>query len=105
MTGFLSAHLFSLTGVILLALGLYAFVAHPTVLRKIIAFNVAASGIFLLFGAATRQAGGIDPVPQALIITSLVVAVATTALGVMLAVRLAGSREERTAGDTEEAGE
>lgn len=96
------ATLYAMTGALLLALGLYGFITRATLIRKLIAFNVAGSGIFLLFGATTTYDGSIDPVPQALIITSLVVAVAVTAFGVMLTVRLAGAGQEEDARESEE---
>jgi multicomponent Na+:H+ antiporter subunit C len=54
--------------------------------------NVIASGVFMLFGAiAFRGAGAglnADPVPQALLITGIVVAFSATALAVALLLRL-----------------
>jgi len=98
MTGVVdSALLFALTGCGLIGLGLYGFVVHAHLLRRILAFNVIGSGIFLLFGAlgylGTGQ--GTDPVPQALIITGIVVALSSTAFAVALVVKLA--EEEKTA--------
>ena len=50
------------------------------------------SGVFLLFGVVARRGAaagfGGDPVPQALVITGLVVAFAATALAVALLLRL-----------------
>jgi multicomponent Na+:H+ antiporter subunit C len=92
MTG---ASLFGLCGSALVGLGLYGLIASPGVLRKILAFNLLGSGIFLVFGViagrGTDLAAGIgtDPVPQALVITGVVVAFAATALAVALLLRLA----------------
>jgi len=65
---------------------------HPQPLRKILAFNLIGGGVFLLFGAVARRGAaaglGGDPVPQALVITGLVVAFAATALAVALLLRL-----------------
>ncbi len=76
----------------LIAIGLYGLVLHPTPLRKIIAFNLLGSGTFLLFGIAARRGAGAgflaDPVPQAMVITGIVVAFAATALAVALLLRL-----------------
>jgi multicomponent Na+:H+ antiporter subunit C len=83
---------FGLVGAALVGLGLYGLIVHPQPLRKILAFNVLGSGVFLLFGVIARRgaAAGLasDPVPQALIITGLVVAFAATALAVALVLRL-----------------
>jgi multicomponent Na+:H+ antiporter subunit C len=81
---------FGLTGAVLIAVGLYGLVARRHLLRQLLAFNVIGSGLFLLFGALARQApdGASDPVPQAMIITGIVVALSATALGIALVVRL-----------------
>lgn len=81
-----SATIFGLCGAALIGLGLYGFVTHAHLLRRLLAFNVIGSGIFLLFGATAARLSGqaTDPVPQALIITGIVVALAATALGVGL---------------------
>lgn len=70
----------------MIGMGLYGFVTHTHLLRRLLAFNVIGSGIFLLFGAAGARLprAAADPVPQALIITGIVVALAATALGVGL---------------------
>ncbi len=87
--------LFGLCGAALVGLGLYGLICRPGVLRRILAFNLLGSGVFLLFGVIARRGGtaaglgaGSDPVPQALIITGLVVAFAATALAVGLLLRL-----------------
>ena len=86
------ATLFGLCGAALVGLGLYGLICHPGALRKILAFNLIGSGVFLLFGAIARRGAasgfGGDPVPQALVITGLVVAFAATALAVALVLRL-----------------
>jgi multicomponent Na+:H+ antiporter subunit C len=81
-----SAMAFAVTGTALIAIGFYGFVVRRHLLRRIVAFNIIGSGVFLLFGALARQApeGPSDPVPQAMIITGIVVALAATALGVAL---------------------
>lgn len=93
------ATLFGLCGAGLVGLGLYGLICHPGALRKILAFNLIGSGVFLLYGVVARRAAGAgfggDPVPQALVITGLVVAFAATALAVALVLRLA-----QTAGRT-----
>jgi multicomponent Na+:H+ antiporter subunit C len=84
--------LFGLCAAALIGIGLYGLIidAHP--LRKILALNVIASGVFVLFGAIARRGAALDyagdPVPQALLITGIVVAFAATALAIMLLLRL-----------------
>jgi multicomponent Na+:H+ antiporter subunit C len=89
MTG---ATLYGLCAAVLVGLGLFGLIVHPQPLRKILAFNLIGSGVFVLFGAvALRGAAagfGGDPVPQALVITGIVVAFAATALAVALLLRL-----------------
>jgi len=76
----------------LVGLGLFGLIAHPQPLRKILAFNLIGGGVFLLFGVVARRgaAAGFDgdPVPQALVITGIVVAFSATALAVALLLRL-----------------
>jgi multicomponent Na+:H+ antiporter subunit C len=83
---------FGLCGAALVGLGLYGLIVHPQPLRKILAFNVLGGGVFLLFGVIARrgEAAGVggDPVPQALVITGIVVAFSATALAVALLLRL-----------------
>lgn len=73
-------------------LGLYGLITNPQPLRKIVAFNLLGSGIFLIFGVVGRRGAtagaGNDPVPQALVITGIVVAFAATALAIALLLRL-----------------
>ena len=87
-----AASLAGLTSVALIGLGLYGLLVHPNTLRKIIAFNLLGSGVFLIFGIIARKgaAGGFaaDPMPQALVITGIVVAFAATALAIALLLRL-----------------
>lgn len=86
------ATLFGLCGAGLVGLGLYGLICHPGALRKILAFNLIGSGVFLLLGVVARRGAasgfGGDPIPQALVITGLVVAFAATALAVVLVLRL-----------------
>jgi len=83
---------FGLYGAVLVGLGLYGLIVNHQPLRKILAFNLLGGGVFLLFGVVARRgaAAGFDgdPVPQALVITGLVVAFSATALAVALVLRL-----------------
>ena len=86
------AMLYGLCGAVLVGLGLFGLIVHPQPLRKILVFNLIGGGVFLLFGVVARRGAGVgfggDPVPQALVITGLVVAFAATALAVALLLRL-----------------
>ncbi|WP_279482461.1 NADH-quinone oxidoreductase subunit K [Aureimonas sp. SK2] len=80
----------ALCGAGLVSIGLYGFLAGLHLLRRVLAFNVMGGGLFLLFGATAARSGPVDPVPQALIITGIVVALSLTALAVALVAALAG---------------
>jgi multicomponent Na+:H+ antiporter subunit C len=84
--------LFGLCAALLVGIGLFGLIVNPQPLRKILAFNVIGSGVFVLLGAIARRGAaagmGGDPVPQALLITGIVVAFSATALAVALLLRL-----------------
>ena len=87
-----AATVFGLCAALLVGIGLFGLIVNPHPLRKILAFNVIGSGVFVLLGAVARRgaAAGMagDPVPQALLITGIVVAFSATALAVALLRRL-----------------
>ena len=80
--------LYALAGAGLLALGLHALVWHAHLLRKILAINVMGSGVFLALVGLAQRDGVADPVPQAMVLTGIVVAVSATALALALMRRL-----------------
>lgn len=88
--------IFGLTAAALFGIGLYGVLAHAEPLRRILAFNLLGGGVFLVFGVVARRGAGAgfdgDPVPQAIIITGIVVAFAATTLAVALLLRLAALR-------------
>ena len=77
---------FAMTGAALVGLGFYGLLAARHLLRRVVAFNLIGSGLFLFFGAVGARGGEPDPIPQALIITGIVVALSATALAVGLVV-------------------
>lgn len=83
-------HLYAAVAVFLFAGGLYALLIDLHLLRKIIALNVMSSGVFLLLiSIARRDAGEFpDPVPQAMVLTGIVVGVSVSALAMVLARRI-----------------
>ena len=87
-----AATLFGLCAALLVGIGLFGLVVNPHPLRKLLAFNVIGSGVFLLTGAIARRGAtmgmGGDPVPQALLITGIVVAFSATALAIGVLLRL-----------------
>jgi len=82
--------LYALVGVGLFSLGLYALFVRANLLRKILAVNVMSSGVFLVLVALARRTGAVapDPVPHAMVITGIVVAVSATAFALMLMLRI-----------------
>ncbi|HAV62109.1 MAG TPA: Na+/H+ antiporter subunit C [Verrucomicrobiales bacterium] len=89
--------LFLLAGAALFALGLRGVFSRAPLLQRIIAINVMGNGVFLVFiTLAARVAGGkTDPVPHAMVLTGIVVAVCATALALTLAERLRALEEEK----------
>jgi multicomponent Na+:H+ antiporter subunit C len=82
--------LFGLLGVGLFGLGLYSVFTAASLLRRILAINIAGGGLFLQFIAVAYR-GMLevpDPVPHALVLTGIVVAFSATALGLALGRRL-----------------
>ncbi len=76
---------FALAGLGLFLIGLRALVLQPHLLRKVFAINLMGSGTFLLL-VAPAPAG--DPVPQAMVITGIVVAVSASALALNLMLKV-----------------
>lgn len=83
--------LYSIAGLGLFAIGLFALIACSHPLRKILAVNIMSSGIFLILVATAYRplgSGTIDPVPHAMVLTGIVVSVSVTALALILACRV-----------------
>lgn len=82
--------IYGVAGALLFSLGAYALIVHAHLLRKVLAVNIMASGAFLsLIGLAQRGADAVpDPVPHALVLTGIVVAVSATAFALVLLRRL-----------------
>lgn len=75
-------------GVGLFCLGFYSLLVHAHLLRKILAINIMGSGIFLVLVALSKHTAGIDPIPHAMVITGIVIAVSATALALALMLKL-----------------
>ncbi|HVL76975.1 MAG TPA: NADH-quinone oxidoreductase subunit K [Noviherbaspirillum sp.] len=75
---------YALTGALLFAIGVAGLIVRTHLLRKILAFNVMGSGAFMVLVGLGQRAGISDPVPQAMVLTGIVVAVAATALALAL---------------------
>ncbi|TVP91959.1 MAG: Na+/H+ antiporter subunit C [Thioalkalivibrio sp.] len=81
MSGYL---VFAWSGVLLFGLGLFGFIVHRHLLRRLLAFNIMGSGSFLVLVGLAQDGRGVDHVPHAMVITGIVVAVASTALALVV---------------------
>jgi multicomponent Na+:H+ antiporter subunit C len=86
----LSVMIYMISSAIVFCISLYGLIMSRHWVRKILALNVMGSGVFLFFGALSRQFGDgeSDPVPQAMVITGIVVAISVTAFALSLAQRI-----------------
>lgn len=89
----ISMYLFS--GIILFVTGAVYLAIHPKLIGKIMAVNIAGSGVFLVFVAAANRVSNEmpDPVPHAMVLTGIVVAVSATAVALAFVTRLHNSNE------------
>jgi len=95
----------------LMMAGFYVVIASGNLIKKIIGLNVFQTSVFILYISMGKVSGGTapividgaenaiysNPLPHVLILTAIVVGVATTALGLALVVRIKeayGSIEE-----------
>ena len=87
---------YALTGVGLFALGLRSALLQRALLGWVLAINVCGAGVFLVFVALAYRGPELapDPVPQALVLTGIVVAVSATALALALGRRLRETERE-----------
>jgi len=101
----------------LMMLGMYVVMANPNLVKKVIGLNVFQTAVFILYISIGEVEGGTapilsdaysvytNPLPHVLILTAIVVGVATTALALALAVRIYRAYEtvEEDAIDAEDA--
>jgi multicomponent Na+:H+ antiporter subunit C len=89
---------------VLFALGLYLIITTDNLLKKLFGLSLMQSGILLLFLAIGYVTGGmppiikpqidaepniyVNPLPQVLMLTAIVVGVATLAVGLALVIRI-----------------
>ncbi len=100
----------AILGIVLLGIGLWGMLTRTNLIKIIIGFSIMDTGVHLIMVAigyvpgrtapildgaveveeAVRQV--VDPVPQALVLTAIVIGLAVTALMLAYAVRLGRSR-------------
>lgn len=86
--------------VFLMVAGLYIVIARGNLIKKLVGLNVFQASVFILYITMGKVDGGTapiigegievysNPLPHVLILTAIVVGVATTALGLALVVRI-----------------
>lgn len=84
----------------LMMIGFYVVIARPNLVKKIAGLFVFQTSVFILYISMAKVSGGSapiieegvkiysNPLPHVLILTAIVVGVATTALGLALVVRI-----------------
>lgn len=103
--------------VLLMMMGFYIVIAANNLVKKIVGLNIFQTSVFMMYisigkvtgGSAPIAADGIttysNPLPHVLILTAIVVGVATTAVGLALVVRIKrayGTVEENEFEDKED---
>jgi multicomponent Na+:H+ antiporter subunit C len=97
--------LYLLAGAALFAIGFYSLLVQAHLLRRIMALNVMGGGVFLVYLALAAQTAGAipDPVPQAMVLTGILVSVCATGLALALADRVHAATGRVELGDDEDA--
>ena len=88
--------LYALAACVIVALGLRGALLHASLLQRVVAINVMGAGVFMLLIAVAYRGPGLppDPLPHALVLTGIVVAVSATALALSLARRLHAEQDD-----------
>ncbi|MBI2312326.1 MAG: cation:proton antiporter subunit C [Betaproteobacteria bacterium] len=85
---------------VLLTIGLYIVIARGNLVKKLVGLSIFQTSVYLLYISAGKIIGGTPPIiaegftiysnplPHVLILTAIVVGVATLALGLALVVRI-----------------
>ncbi len=99
MTAFLEHYNYWIA-IFLMMAGFYTVVARGNLVKKIVGLNIFQASVFLLYISMGKVEGGTapilsgkpevfsNPLPHVLILTAIVVGVATTALGLSFIVRI-----------------
>lgn len=86
--------------VVLMMLGFFVVIANGNLVKKLVGLNIFQTSVFIFYISAGKVAGGAapilseeidlysNPLPHVLILTAIVVGIATTALGLALVVRI-----------------
>ncbi len=74
---------------VLFVIGLHGLFTARNLLRRLLSLNVLTTAVFLLLVVIARKATPLDPVPHAMVLTGIVIAVSTTAVALALVERIA----------------
>jgi multicomponent Na+:H+ antiporter subunit C len=86
--------------ILLMMLGFYIVIAHGNLIKKLVGLNLFQTSVFLLYISLANVSGGTapifddrfdtfsNPLPHVLILTAIVVGVATMSVGLALIVRI-----------------
>lgn len=86
--------------IILMMIGFYIVISHGNLVKKLMGLSIFQTSVFILYISMGKVAGGTapildgvhkvfsNPLPHVLILTAIVVGIATTALGLALVVRI-----------------
>lgn len=97
---FLFAHYNYWIVIVLMMIGFYIVIAQTNLVKKIIGLNIFQTSVFIFYISAGKVDGGTapilgdgitaysNPLPHVLILTAIVVGIATTALALALVVRI-----------------
>ncbi|ACB84103.1 cation:proton antiporter subunit C [Natranaerobius thermophilus JW/NM-WN-LF] len=96
----IAANYYFLFAILLFLIGIYTMLTHPNLLKKVIGLNIMETSVFLLFVSGGYVAGGrapivtgneevyVNPLPHALILTGIVIAISITSLLLSLIVKI-----------------
>lgn len=86
--------------IVLMMIGFYIIIANGHLIKKIVGLNIFQTSVFIFYISLGKVEGGTapiwqegillysNPLPHVLILTAIVVGIATTALGLALTIRL-----------------
>ena len=86
--------------IMLMMLGMYVVMANPNLVKKVVGLNIFQTAVFIFYISLGEREGAtapilddaftfyVNPLPHVLILTAIVVGVATTALALALIVRI-----------------
>jgi multisubunit Na+/H+ antiporter MnhC subunit len=110
------SHIVLITGLILILIGLSALLTHKNIIRMIIGFSLVDTGTHLVMVAIGYIKGGtapiidrldsqavmVDPVPSALVLTSIVIGLGVTAVMLSYAIQIHKTKKSLSIDDCSE---